>query len=315
MNRPIPGSNEAFGQGEMCLSDLGSSTEKFIQQTQTQSAGIENSPFATTYIDGDGKIQIHTSDSISACFGANSTQEAIDHSLKMRGLDQQWSMQSIHPSQTLERSTQMLPGVFNSRLARTTEMIPCKWQSQRQTRVKRAGRVAPEKPVCLPPKKAPSPTPPPSRTSLQVDDIDLLQQWYKEAFMNLKQDNCRLIAKLYMEFVEPRQHKSSPYAGKVQPTWWPADVKHLGPDHLLKEGRVRLLVHILCAMKETHAVTANKLRKASQSLRQQIKPSDSFQILEEIYFVREMEERFLNKITKDTLVQVEHTLLPDALHT
>ncbi|KAJ5117868.1 Endochitinase B1 [Penicillium atrosanguineum] len=330
MNRSIPGSSGPLERWHLDTSlplsdmvastaDAGSTIEKVIK-AQSQNTSIRSSHFATTYMDSDGKIKIHTSDSISGCFGANSTPEAIDRSLRMRVPDQEWSMQSIHPSQTptpMEWSTQMLPEFFNNRLARTTGIIPGEWKRQRQRRVNRAGSVAPKKLVRLPPKKAPSPpTPPPSRMSLRVDDKKMLQRWYKKAFMNLKQDNCRLIAKLYMEFVEPREHKSSPYAGKVQPTWWPADVKHLGPDQLLKEGRVRLLVHILCAMKETHAVTADKLQKASQSLRQHIKPVDSIQILEEIYFVREMEERFLNKkITEDTLVQVKHTLLPDAVHT
>jgi len=58
--------------------------------------------------------------------------------------------------------------------------------------------------------------------------------------------------------------------------------------------RLRLLVHILCEMKDSHGVTADKLREAGQDVRRQISPPNRLQVLDEIYFVRQMEERFLN---------------------
>jgi hypothetical protein len=53
-------------------------------------------------------------------------------------------------------------------------------------------------------------------------------------------------------------------------------------------------VHILCELKNTHGVTANKLREAGQHVRRQITPSNRLQVLDEIYFVRQMEERYLD---------------------
>jgi hypothetical protein len=47
-------------------------------------------------------------------------------------------------------------------------------------------------------------------------------------------------------------------------------------------------------MKDTHGVTAEKLREAGQDVRRQISPSNRLHVLDEIYFVRQMEERFLN---------------------
>lgn len=47
-------------------------------------------------------------------------------------------------------------------------------------------------------------------------------------------------------------------------------------------------------MKDTHGVTADKLREAGQDVRRQISPPNRLQVLDEIYFVRQMEERFLN---------------------
>lgn len=60
------------------------------------------------------------------------------------------------------------------------------------------------------------------------------------------------------------------------------------------EDRLKLLVHILCELKDSHGVTADKLREAGQDVRRQITPSHRLQVLDEIYFVREMEERYLN---------------------
>lgn len=58
--------------------------------------------------------------------------------------------------------------------------------------------------------------------------------------------------------------------------------------------RLRLLVHILCELKDSHGVTADKLREAGQDVRRQITPAHRLQVLDEIYFVREMEERYLD---------------------
>ena len=61
-----------------------------------------------------------------------------------------------------------------------------------------------------------------------------------------------------------------------------------------KLDRLRLLVHILCELKDSHGVTAEKLRDAGQDVRRQITPANKLQVLDEIYFVRQMEERFLD---------------------
>lgn len=57
---------------------------------------------------------------------------------------------------------------------------------------------------------------------------------------------------------------------------------------------MRLLVHILCDLKDSHGVTADKLREAGQDVRRQICPANRLQVLDEIYFVRQMEEKYLD---------------------
>lgn len=67
------------------------------------------------------------------------------------------------------------------------------------------------------------------------------------------------------------------------------------PNHgSLFEDRLKLLVHILCELKDSHGVTAEKLREAGQDVHRQITPSHRLQVLEEIYFVRGMEEKYLD---------------------
>lgn len=41
-------------------------------------------------------------------------------------------------------------------------------------------------------------------------------------------------------------------------------------------------------------MTADKLREAGQDVRRQICPANRLQVLDEIYFVREMEEKYLD---------------------
>ncbi|KAJ5114941.1 hypothetical protein NUU61_000700 [Penicillium alfredii] len=232
-------------------------------------------------------------------------------------------------------------------LTRPAELIPCEWQSQqsrwKRRDMKRTGMARPR-----PKSSSPPPTPPSGRTILRVGNRDLLRRYYEKAFEDFQQLNCRAIAKSYIKLVEPRKQVHYPYNGRkvisgvtqrvdpelTKPGWWPAGVLHREPDHLLKRGRclvysmvneslasdpipdrLRLLVHILCELKDSHGVTADKLRDASQDVRRQITPTNRLQVLDEIYFVRQMEERFLDgEVEANTLVQVTQTHLPEAIY-
>lgn len=57
--------------------------------------------------------------------------------------------------------------------------------------------------------------------------------------------------------------------------------------------RIRLLIHILRELRESHGITAEKLREAGQDVRRQITPAERLNVLDEIYNVREAEERYL----------------------
>lgn len=129
------------------------------------------------------------------------------------------------------------------------ELIPCEWQSH-QTRRKRRDikRVG----MGMSPPKSTSPTPAPAagQTLIRADDRNMLRLYYKKAFEEFQQLNCRSIAKSYIKLVEPRKQVHFPYNGKTtlggksqsfdpemtKPAWWPVGVVHKEPDHLLKDG-------------------------------------------------------------------------------
>lgn len=60
----------------------------------------------------------------------------------------------------------------------------------------------------------------------------------------------------------------------------------------VRTERIRLLVHILCELRTSHGVTARRLKEADQPIRRQISPTERLQILDEVYQVREEEEKF-----------------------
>lgn len=54
------------------------------------------------------------------------------------------------------------------------------------------------------------------------------------------------------------------------------------------------MIHILCELRSSHDITAEKLREAGQDVRRQISPVERLEVLDEIYYVRQMEEHCLN---------------------
>lgn len=164
----------------------------------------------------------------------------------------------------------------------------------------------------------------PQRASISVKERGHLRLYYEKIFQNLQQTNCRIIAKAYIKLVEPRKQVNYPYNGRkivegrtqqldpeaTKPPWWPRGVSHREPDHLPKVERIRLLVYMLCEMRETHGITVARLRKCDQPIRRQILPVERLQILDEAYRVREEEENFIDGISDGRSVSISRTNLP-----
>ncbi|KAJ5083019.1 hypothetical protein N7532_012062 [Penicillium argentinense] len=162
---------------------------------------------------------------------------------------------------------------------------------------------------------------------ISVRDSEFLRRYYEKIFQNLQQTNCRVLAKAYVKLVEPRKQVNFPYNGRkiisgktqqlepdeTKPPWWPTGVSHREPDHLPKSERIRLLVHILCELRTSYGITAQRLKAADQPIRRQILPVERLEILDEVYQVREEEEKFLEGITDGkTMVSISRSNLPDA---
>jgi hypothetical protein len=149
-------------------------------------------------------------------------------------------------------------------------------------------------------------------------------RFYEQAFENLQQTNCRILAKAYIKLVEPQKQTKYPYNGRktiegtaiqmdpneTKPPWWPLQVRHREPDHLPKIGRstaatyipgtylttterIRLLVHILCELRSSHGITVKALKEADRPIRHKMQPQSRLRFLDELYRVREQEERLI----------------------
>ncbi|KAL2374731.1 hypothetical protein RJZ57_000760 [Blastomyces gilchristii] len=158
---------------------------------------------------------------------------------------------------------------------------------------------------------------PVNKIGLPIGDEERMMAYYAEAFRAFQQINCRQVAKAYIKLIEPRKQAKHPYNGgkaapgetrdpeKTKPEWWPADVIHKEPDHLRKIPRVKLLIHIFRNLRKSHGITARKLKAAGEEAQKQCRPTEKASVLDEIYRVREEEERYeRGEIDADTLIYV-----------
>ncbi|KAL4890364.1 hypothetical protein BDV59DRAFT_97272 [Aspergillus ambiguus] len=155
---------------------------------------------------------------------------------------------------------------------------------------------------------------------LEIGDTEKVLEYYENALKHFQQLNCRQIAKAFIKFIEPRKQVKHPYNGgkpragaasgekgdpeKTKPEWWPAGVVHKEPDHLRKEQRIRLLIHIVRKLGR-FGITPDKLQEVAYDSKRQLRPTTKIEVLDEIFKVRRMEERYeRGEIDASTLVYV-----------
>ncbi|RAQ70069.1 hypothetical protein COH20_008194 [Aspergillus flavus] len=276
--------------------------------------------FALIYIDENGKLRFEASPSIASNCQSILSPNVTDSFLRAVALSNKGDpgvigsprLNQEHMAGKSPMSPQS-PGTSN--LSRKNSMFQTH-QDGHQAKRKRVSHecVVPMSINCH------------QKTMLPIRNHGLLRKYYEKAFESLQQINCRILAKAYIKLVEPRKQVNYPYNGRkiisgssqqfdpelTKPAWWPSGVTHREPDHLLKAERIRLLVHILCELRSSHAICVEKLREADQSIRRQILPSERLQVLDEIYSVREEEEAFLDGRTDgQAVVCVSRVNLPD----
>ncbi|KAJ6110304.1 hypothetical protein N7486_002539 [Penicillium sp. IBT 16267x] len=142
---------------------------------------------------------------------------------------------------------------------------------------------------------------------IRIGDVQKVMSYYEGALKHFQQLNCRMVAKAFIKFIEPRKQVRHPYNGgkpppgsapgatgdpeKTKPEWWPPGVMHKEPDHLRKEYRIELLLHIIRKL-GGYGITADKLKEVAGDTKRSLKHPSHVEIIYEILRVRKMEERF-----------------------
>ncbi|KAJ6076860.1 hypothetical protein N7499_008841 [Penicillium canescens] len=153
---------------------------------------------------------------------------------------------------------------------------------------------------------------------LRIGEQRKVMDYYEGALKYFQQINCRAIAKAFIRFIEPRKQVKHPYNGgkpppgsapgtkgdpeKTKPEWWPHTIMHREPDHLKKEDRIKLLLHIICEL-GSRGITADKLKEVARDTKRDLKHPTDIKIIYEILRVRETEERFERREVDDNKVE------------
>ncbi|KAH6702016.1 hypothetical protein BKA61DRAFT_201037 [Leptodontidium sp. MPI-SDFR-AT-0119] len=90
------------------------------------------------------------------------------------------------------------------------------------------------------------------KQDLVIGDDNQVKDFYINRFKSIQQAACKIIGKAFVKLVEPKKQTHHPYTkgDAGAPPWWPNTtgpncVRHKEPDHLLKEERLALLLHII----------------------------------------------------------------------
>ncbi|OXV07331.1 hypothetical protein Egran_04904 [Elaphomyces granulatus] len=167
------------------------------------------------------------------------------------------------------------------------------------------------------------------KIALEIGNEAKVKLFYETALKHFQQLNCRQMAKAFIKFIEPRKQVKHPYNGgrpppgspqgtkgdpeKTKPEWWPPGVMHREPDHLKKDQRLCLMVHIIRNLGR-HGVTADKLKEVAYDAKRQLNAPEKMEVLDEIFRVRKLEERFeRDEVDAGTVIHIVNRQ-PNAKH-
>lgn len=116
---------------------------------------------------------------------------------------------------------------------------------------------------------------------LDLSEDHRVRAHVESCFKAVQQLQCKAIAKQYIKVLEPKKQSNHPYklGDASKPSWWPAGVRHIEPDHLRKNERLKLLLAIVF-----HPDADFKKYKASTEGSLNLGPRKT-KLLDEIYFV------------------------------
>lgn len=145
---------------------------------------------------------------------------------------------------------------------------------------------------------------PPAVRTITLRDEAARTAFLELRFTQLQQMMCKMVAKTWIKVIEPKKQTRWPYikGEEWKPSWWPADVRHKEPDHLMKPERHRLLLGMLrCGQ-----VRVARLQLATAELAALIK-AGKVTLLMDIYRVAREEERIRDE-SLDTNTPVSVTV-------
>ncbi|KAJ5753680.1 uncharacterized protein N7511_007833 [Penicillium nucicola] len=306
------------------------------------------SHFALIFIDRAGNLRHETSSSISESrdrilspqvtnqfLQAVSTFEDDHATIQQPQIGAQATSSSglptIQPAPQINRTytphtteNSAIQTVLNGQAAQTPQVLPIPWPRELVHRSERASELLQHEATS----KLAVTVPASKNIMISLGNANFIRRYYEKVFENLQQTNCRILAKVYVRLVEPRKQVRFPYNGRknvagvthqwspeeTKPPWWPLEVRHREPDHLHKAERIELLVHILSELRASHGVTARRLRAADETIRRQICPSDRIGLLDELYYVREKQEKLLDgTLNVNARVSISRDNVPDDL--
>jgi Protein of unknown function (DUF2841) len=73
---------------------------------------------------------------------------------------------------------------------------------------------------------------------LTIGNEEEVTTFLETRFRQLQQLCCKIVAKQWIKVIEPKKQTRYPYnrGEESKPEWWPGDVRHKEPDHLMKPG-------------------------------------------------------------------------------
>lgn len=120
-----------------------------------------------------------------------------------------------------------------------------------------------------------------------------VEQYLLRCVTSFQQFNCKALCKAWIKLIEPKKQTNYPYnlGDRGKPDWWPNNVRHKEPDHLMKEERITLLVTIL----RLPGVEITRLRTNTQSCMNQLEKS-RLAVLEHMFHVAALEKAFRRRL-------------------
>ncbi|CAI7608825.1 unnamed protein product [Penicillium viridicatum] len=145
------------------------------------------------------------------------------------------------------------------------------------------------------------------RVPLMIGDTNRVLVYYKSTLDYFRQRNCSVIIRAAIKIIEPQKRVDHPYTGRntTRPDWWPWNITHKHPEHMRKEDRIELFIHILYNLGR-NGLTADSLEEIATDAKQDLRDPEDVNIIYEVLRVRKMEEQFeRGEIGANTVIYLE----------